>query len=87
MKLSPKASSMERNVRGQIRGLSLVAWVLLLGCMTMTAMFGWSLGRNLVEKLVTAGALAAIDLAGALLMNPAAPIRPSARGPVCGGVP
>jgi hypothetical protein len=60
---------MERYVRNKIRGLSLVAWVLLFGCMAMTAMFGWSLGRTLVEKLVIAGALASIDLGGALLMK------------------
>jgi hypothetical protein len=69
MRDTPKASRMERYVRNQIRGLSLVAWVLLFGCMAMTAMFGWSLGRTLVEKLVTAGALASIDLGGALLMK------------------
>lgn len=60
---------MERQVRNQISGLSLVAWALLLGCMAMTAMFGWGLGRTLVDKIVFAGSLMAVDLGGALAMK------------------
>jgi hypothetical protein len=69
MRHTPKASRMERYVRNQIRGLSLVAWALLVACMAMTFMFGWSLGRGMVEKSVIAISLAAIDLAGALCMK------------------
>jgi hypothetical protein len=69
MKLSPKASRMERNVRSQIRWLNLVASVLLMGCMLMTALFGWSLGRSMLEKSVIAVVLASIDLGGAVLMK------------------
>jgi hypothetical protein len=69
MKLSPKASRVERNVRSQIRWLDLVAWVLLIGCMIMTALFGWSQGRSPLDKSVIAVALAAIDLAGSVLMK------------------
>jgi hypothetical protein len=60
---------MERNVRSQIRWLNLVALVLLMGCMLMTALFGWSLGRSMVEKSVIAVVLASIDLGGAVLMK------------------
>jgi hypothetical protein len=69
MKLFPKTSRMERNVRSQIRWLNLVAWVLLIGCMLMTGLFGWSLGRTMLEKGVIAVVLASIDLGGAVLMK------------------
>lgn len=69
MKVSPKPSRMERQVRSQARGLHFVSLALLAACMTMTALFGWGFGRTLIEKITFAGGLAAIDLAGALLMK------------------
>ena len=67
--MRPKASRMERQVRKQIGGLNGVAWLLLIGCMAMTAMFGWGLGRTIVDKVIFAGSLMAIDLGGALAMK------------------
>ena len=60
---------MERNVRSQIRWLNLVARVLLIGCMFMTALFGWSRGQSMLAQGVIAVALAAFDLGGAVLMK------------------
>src|SRR5262249_48670650 len=68
MRQTPKASRMERQVRNQTRGLFWVSGALLLACMTMTALFGWSLGRTIIDKCVFAMVLAAADLGGAFLM-------------------
>jgi hypothetical protein len=59
---------MERRVRNQARGLLLVSVALLLACTTMTALFGWSLGRNVIDKFIFAMGLAAADLGGAYLI-------------------
>ena len=61
-------SRMERRVRNQARGRLLVSIALLLACTTMTALFGWSLGRTGVDKFMFAMGLAAADLAGAFLI-------------------
>jgi hypothetical protein len=63
-----RASRMERRVRNQARGLLLVSVALLLACTTMTALFGWSLGRTVVDKFIFAMGLAAADLGGAFLI-------------------
>ncbi len=59
----------ERQVRNLARGLFWVSAALLMACMTMTALFGWSLGTSWVNKAVFALGLASADVAGALLMN------------------
>jgi hypothetical protein len=68
MRYIPKASRNERQVRNQACGLFWVSGALLIACMTMTALFGWSLGRTLIDKCVFAMGLAAADLGGAFLM-------------------
>jgi hypothetical protein len=69
MRHFPRASRMELYVRNQIRGLSFVGWALLLMCMTMTGLFGWSLGQTLVQKVTNSAGLALIDLAGAFTIK------------------
>src|SRR5262245_11947618 len=69
MRHPQKTSRMERYVGRQIRGLSLGAWLLLVACMAMTGMFGWAIGRTLIEKVITGGGLATIDFLGALLIK------------------
>lgn len=59
---------MEKQVRNQARGLFFVSALLLVTCATMTGLFGWSLGRSLIEKVVFAMGLVGSDLAGAYLM-------------------
>ncbi len=68
MSASPKSSRMEKQVRNQARGLFFVSALLLVACATMTGLFGWSLGRSLVERVVFAMGLVGSDLAGAYLM-------------------
>ncbi len=65
----PKPSRNERQIRNQSRGLFWVSAALLLACMTMTGMFGASLGRTIVEKAAYAVGLCGMDLAGALLVS------------------
>jgi len=59
---------MERQVRNQARGLLWVSVLLLFACAPMTGMFGWSMGRTLLDKVVYAVGLVAADLGGAYLM-------------------
>src|SRR5262252_6428445 len=59
---------MERQVRNQARGLFWVSALLLIACASMTGMFGWSMGRTLLDKVVYAVGLVAADLGGAYLM-------------------
>lgn len=64
----PKPSRMEQQIRNQSRGLFWVSAALLIACMTMTGLFGWSFGNSLVNKAVFAMGLGAADLGGAYLI-------------------
>jgi hypothetical protein len=68
MTIALRGTSMERQVRNQARGLLWVSILLLFACASMTSMFGWSMGRTLLDKVVYAIGLVAADLGGAYLM-------------------
>lgn len=67
----PEVGRAERQVRRQARGLALVGSILLLACMLMTGIFGWSMGRTFVNAMIFAVGLAAADLAGAYFFSTA----------------
>jgi hypothetical protein len=61
-----RPSRMERQVRNLSRGLFWVSSGLLIVCMAMTGLFGWSIGTELSNKIALAVGYGAADAAGAL---------------------
>lgn len=53
-------------MRNLARGLFLVAGALLLGCSTMTGIFGWWQGTTLIGSITTAAVFVAADWGGAI---------------------
>lgn len=62
----PKASRMERQVRNLGRGLFGLSGVLLIVCVAMTGMYGYSLGTDPVNGALLAFGFGAADIAGGL---------------------
>lgn len=62
----PKASRAEKQIRNLSRGLFWVSTGLLVVCMAMTGLFGWSIGTELSNKVALAVGYGAADAAGAL---------------------
>jgi hypothetical protein len=60
----PKASRAEKKARGNSRGLWGVSTVLLLVCVTMTGIFGWSQGTTMLNAAIFAGGLGVADVGG-----------------------
>ena len=60
----PKASRAEKKARNQSRGLWVVSTVLLLVCVTMTGIFGWSQGTTMLNAAIFAGGLGVADVGG-----------------------
>lgn len=65
----PKASRMERQVRNLGRGLFWLSSTLLIVCMAMTGLFGWSLGTDYANKALYAVGYGATDAGGAVIMG------------------
>jgi hypothetical protein len=62
-----KASRAEKQLRSTGRGLWVVSMTLLVACMTMSGVYGWSQGSTLLNAAIFAGGLAASDVAGAFI--------------------
>jgi hypothetical protein len=60
----PKSSRTEKKAKNDSRGLWFVSTVLLVACVTMTGVFGWSQGSNLLNAAILAGGLGMADIGG-----------------------
>jgi len=65
----PKASRAEKQVRNLGRGLFALSVILLISCVGMTALFGWGLGTDPVNRALLALGFGATDVAGGVIMG------------------